>query len=424
MTSEKDAFKPFKSALSHYKKEYKEEGSTYSLFVSVSDTMQRLVGVAQYFEESKFYSKWLKLYQDVYALRKKLLIEISAKDLQVLSKQGISDADWILALQIAETDSEKFDNGDNKTRQKIWNRYIHHLKRGVFVYNMDASTAQRLIFLAEQLANGLSPNFEKAIFYLQMATEQGTETEAGEAHYNLWCIYLDNVDNKKKAKKHLLSSVELKFPEALAAYGRAHWGDWLVRKDERKAFLLIKEASNLGSEWGTELLAECYAEGLGTKKNAPKAFSLRMSLGEDNSAEICCKLGEHYLEGHGTPINESEGNRLIKKAMKLGSGKAHWIAAQQIYFSDDYKKNLKKRFEILKAAYTLDDPYHLTFNKLGECYFDGIGTKQDFKKAKECFTRLLDVGSVPDDEEYAKLFLEALSGENPEKELERILNET
>ena len=77
----------------------------------------------------------------------------------------------------------------------------------------------------------------------------------------------------------------------------------------------------------------------------------------------------------------------------------------------------------MKAAYELDEPYSLTFNQLGTCYFHGDGTKQDFKKARDCFTRLLDIGSIPSDEEYAELYLEALSGKNPEEELERILEE-
>ena len=423
MTSAKDYLKEVKNDLSALQKIYEDEGSTYSLIVSVSEMTLDLLRVVQKCQDTEFYSKSIKLNQDGHALRKKLLSEIPPKDLQVLSKHGISDADWILASQIAETNSDKFESGDKKTRQKIWDRYIHHLERGVFVYNMDDSTAQRMIFLADQLANGLCPDYEKSIFYLEMAIELGTEREAGEAHYNLWCIYLDEFENKKKAKKHLLNSVDLKFPEALAAYGRAHWGDWLVKEDERQAFLLIKEASELGSDWGTELLATSYDDGIGTKKNAPKAFKLRIGLGEDSSSEICCELAEHYLEGKGTPINKSEGNRLIKKAMELGNGKAHWIAAQEIYFCDDYKKLAKKRFAILKAAYELDDPYRLTFNKLGASYFHGSGTKQDFNKAKNCFERLLEVGSIADDEAYAELYLEALSGENPEEELERILGD-
>lgn len=423
MTLAKDYLKEIKNELSELKKIYKDEGSTYSLIVSVSEMTLDLLRVVSKCQNTEFYSKSIKLNQDGHAFRKKLLAEISSKDLEILSKHGNSDADWILASQISENYSDKFESSDKKTKQKIWNRYIHHLERGVFVYNMTGSTAQRMIFLAEQFTNGFSPDYEKAILYLEMAAELGTEWESGEAHYNLWCIYFEELENKKKAKKHLLKSVNLKFPEALAAYGRAHWGPWLVKEDERKAFLLIKKASELGSQWGTELLATSYDLGIGTRKNAPKAFNLRISLGEDSSSENCCELAEHYLEGKGTRINTIEGNRLIKKAMELGNGKAHFIAAQQIYFSDDRKKLVKKRFAILKTACELDEPYELNFNKLGTCYFHGDGTKQDFNKARECFNRLLELSSVTGAKEYAELYLEALSGENPEAELKRILEE-
>ena len=423
MSLGKDFYKKVKKELSELKKIYEEEGSTYSLIVSVSEMTLDLLRVVQKCHDTEFYNRSVKLNQDGHAFRKKLMAEILPKDLHILAKHGNSDADWILASQIAEQKFEKFNSVDRKTRQKIWAQYIDHLERGVFVYNMDDSTARRMIFLADQLANGLNPDYENAITYLEIATEVGTEWEAGEAHFNLWRIYFDEFENRKKAKKHLLKSVDLKFPEALAAYGRAHWGDWLVKEDERKAFFLIKKASDLGSEWGTELLAMSYDQGIGTKKNAPKAFKLRISLGENSSSEICYELADHYLEGKGTPIDTKKGNRLIKKAMEMGHGKAHWIAAKQIYFSDNSKKLEKKRFEILKAAYELDDPFPLTFNDLGTCYFYGNGTVQDFVKSRHCYERLLKVGSIESAEAEAKIYLEALAGKNPEEELDRILEE-
>ena len=144
-------------------------------------------------------------------------------------------------------------------------------------------------------------------------------------------------------------------------------------------------------------------------------------MGEDYSSENCCELGEHYLEGKGTPVNLKEANRLIKKAMNLGNGKAHWIAAKELQYKD--KKQDKKRFNILRAAFDLDEPYTLTFNKLASCYFWGDGTEQDFAKARECYERLLEVGSIGADEEYARFHLEALESDDPEAELDRIVSE-
>ena len=34
-----------------------------------------------------------------------------------------------------------------------------------------------------------------------------------------------------------------------------------------------------------------------TKKNAPKSFKIRLALGEGYSAENCCLLAEHFLNG-------------------------------------------------------------------------------------------------------------------------------
>lgn len=406
---------------SELKKTYEIYGSTYSLIVDITEMMLDLLRIVQKAHGTEFYNKAKKLNNEGHEFRRKLISEIERKDLLVLSKHGNTDADWIIAQQISEKKSGVFEKGNTNTRKNIWRKYMHHLERGVLVNQMIASTAQRMIFLGDRLAFGLEPDFKKAIFYFETAATLGTKIEAGEANYNLWSIYLDELNKKQKAKTHLLRAVELNYPEALAAYGRAHWGDWLVKEDERKAFSLLKKASQLGSDWGTELLALSYSQGLGTKKNNPKAFELRIGLGEDYSSELCCELGEHYLEGKGTPVNLKEANRLIKKAMKLGNGKAHWIAANELQYK--YKKQDKKRFNILRAAFDLDEPYTLTFNNLASCYFWGDGTEQDFAKARECYERLLEVGSIGADEEYARFHLEALESDDPEAELDRIVSE-
>ena len=401
--------------------DYKTTGSTYKLIVSISDLALGSLRVTHEVKNTKIHQNAINVNEKIANFRRMLISEISMNELIVLAKHGNTDADWLIASKIADENSEEFESGDGAKRTKIWKKYIHHLEKGVHVYKMNASSSERMIFLSDQLTSGLEPDLEAAINYLKLASELGTVSEAGEAEFRLWSLYLDELNDKDSAQKHLLTSVNYRYPEALAAYGRAHWGDWLVEEDERKAFLLINESAQLLSQWGSELLATCYDLGLGTKKNAPKAFKLRLSLGEDYSSDVCCELANHYLVGNGTPKNSRKGNRLVEKAMSLGNGKAHWIAADNMKFSKNSKKLDEKRFIILRDAFELEQPYELTFIQLGYCYFFGVGTKQDFGRAAECYQKLLEIGSIENAEAEAELMLEALAGGNPEENLATIL---
>ena len=46
------------------------------------------------------------------------------------------------------------------------------------------------------------------------------------------------------------------------------------QENERRGFLLARKAHELGSTRGTNVLAYCYENGVGTRKNGPKAKDL------------------------------------------------------------------------------------------------------------------------------------------------------
>ena len=409
--------------LNQARKEYKTTRSTYSLIVNSSqivDDLERLFfkAVNTEFSEAvrKTGSKATQFYQ-------KLTSEISLEDLQILAKHGISDADWLIAGQIAEETSEKLNSPNEKIRYEAWSRYIYHLERGAIVYDMAESTAKRMCVLANDFAEGPYPDYQKAIMYYETAAELGSDYDAGEAHFYLWDIYFNLLDNKRRAKKHLLKAVDLNFPDALAAYGRAHLGDWLVKEDERKAFELINKSSKLGSDLGKELLAQCYEMAWGTKKNVAKAFKIRMDLSENYSGNLCCALAIHHLDGIGTAKDVKEGKRLLRKAMKYRSSQAYFKAAELIWQADDFynnKKKQKQRFEILKAGSELDDIWPQVLTELGRCYFYGEGTKKNSKKAKLCFQPLCDDSIFKNE---AEIYLKALEEADHVSALDRNLAE-
>lgn len=409
--------------LDEARKEYKATGSTYSLIVNSSQIVRYLERLFLKAAHTKFFEDVGKTGNKATRFKKKLISEISLEDLQTLAKHGNSDADWLIAGQIAEETAEKLNSRSEKIRYEAWSRYIYHLERGAIVYDMAESTAKRMCMLANDFAEGPYPDYQKAIMYYEAAAELGADYDAGQAHFYLWDIYFYLLDNKRKAKKHLLKAVDLNFPDALAAYGRAHLGNWLVKEDERKAFELINKSSKLGSGWGTELLAQCYGMAWGTKKNGPKAFQIRVSLGEDYSGDVCYLLARDHLDGIGTAKDVKEGKRLLRKAMKYGSSLAYCEAAWLIEQADDFYKNKKKqtqRFAILKAGSELDDIWPQVLTGLGRCYFYGEGTKKNPEKAKQCFQPLCDDSIFKSE---AELYLEALAEADHVSALDRILAE-
>lgn len=404
-------------------KEYKRLGGNYGLFVLARKLIGELDFLATNLSDDASVSTVEKLFKSLNKFHRELLLSLKRDELEVLAKHGNTDAYWIIAAQIFELHLKNVPSEAVAPDNEHWENFYSYLEQGTQPYLLDGDECDRVLYLCDYLVFGPIKDLTKAINYLECVIEDGTSEQVANAHYLLWEIYQYELEEKDFGLAHLKSAVQLKHPDAIAAYGRAHWGDWLVECDERKAFTLIREASRLGSQRGHESLAECYSLGLGTRKNAPKAFKLRMMLGEDYDDEICCKLAEHYMNGEGTEVDNKEGKRLLNKAMKMGSGRAHWVAARE-HGSIPSSKNLQtKRFNILKAAYELKEPYVLTINPLGVCYFYGDGTTQDYDKARKCFERLLELDPIPSLEDEAKLYLQALNSDDPEAELERILDE-
>ena len=420
--------KDIQSQLKKIDQNRKKFGSTYDLIVERSDLTFDVLNIVVEATGTPFYDEARKVNKFAGQVHRKLEAEIQTKDLKVLSKHGNHDADWILAHRLREELSNKWSTYSKAKKQKGYEEFIDYLQRGVWGYLISDSVGRRMLEVAEQHLSGrFIYNLEAGLTYLYLALEE--PDTVGEAAFQLWNVYLDEIDDKETAHQYLLTSVDADYPDALAAYGRAHWGDWLVEEDEKKSFKLIKKSVGLGSDWGTELLAISYSEGLGARKNARKAFELRNALSEDYSEDMCCELAEHYLEGKGVKRDFYEGLRLLNKAMQIGSGRAHWqmsclLRSGYIAHGDKIKHDPIKRFKVLEKSVELDKLYSLTFCDLGECYFYGSGTKQNFKKAKEIFTRLLEIGGTGQDRITASWHLEALDYDDPVRALEYVVNKS
>jgi TPR repeat protein len=176
---------------------------------------------------------------------------------------------------------------------------------------------------------------------------------------------------------------------------------------------------------------------------------LRLELTENYSPEICCDLGNHYLNGHNGSVDIDEGLRLLRKAMKQGNGKAHYTMVEYLknpwMFGlddlDDYddlvtddlddnqiRKINKQVYNILKKSVNVDDPFYENDYLLADCYFYGNGTKQNFDKAREYFLKCIAnmYGSGRSGDRHviqAQFALDALEYDDPVNAREVLLNE-
>ena len=440
-----------KKEIKYIKNEYKVHGSTYGLMVKQTHLIFDITKIVEKSTDTDHHAKSIKLENRARKFYGKLLDEISVDELKVLAKHGMTYAHWIIGTKIYDNicygNLQKI---NKKARKSILDECIYHLECGVIVDKIKTSTARRMIFLAEEIfMSETAQDYKKAISYLDKATKIGNDAEIAEANFLLWNLYLTNIKNKTKAKKYLLQAVKYNHPEAVTAYARAHFGNWLVEEDEDKAFKLLQKAHILGDEWGTELLAQCFDFGSGTVENQSKAFKLRLELTENYSPEICCDLGNHYLNGHNGSVDIDEGLRLLRKAMKQGNGKAHYTMVEYLknpwMFGlgdlDDYddlviddlddnqiRKINKQVYNILKKSVDVDDPFYENDYLLADCYFYGNGTKQNFDKAREYFLKCIAnmYGSGRSGDRHiiqAQFALDALEYDDPVNAREVLLNE-
>ena len=417
-----------KKEIKKIKNEYKVHGSTYGLMVKQTHLIFDITKIVEKSLDTEHHAKSIKLENRERKFYDKLRDEISLDDLRVLAKHGITDAHWLIGTYTIDNLPDDYLELSDEALKPIIDECIYHLECGVIVDKIKNSTANRMLYLAGILNNDLVKDYEKTASYLKQATEIGNDAQIAQANFLLWNLYLTDIGNKTLAKKFLLQAVKYNHPEAVTAYARAHFGNWLVEEDWDKAFKLLQKAHILGDKWGTELLAQCFAWGDGTKENPSKAFKLRLELTEDYSIENCGDLGLHYLDGDGVLKDTDEGLRLVKKAMKLGNGKSYYdmsnylvsLTHEDHLSKTDVKKIKKKRFNILKKSMELEEPFTLALLQLADCYLYGNGTKQNFKKAQEIYLLIRDSDqSLSNHIAVAQIKLDALNHDDPLKALDK-----
>jgi len=152
----------------------------------------------------------------------------------------------------------------------------------------------------------------------------------------------------------------------------------VVKKNEVEAFRWYKRAAEKGDEYSWYMVGLMYVEGIGVEKNLAEGFKILRKQADNGDTRAMLYLGKMYLDGIGTAKNPDEALRLYKKAAEKGYIKA-LLALGDFYTLEGDKQNLKEAFNCYKKA--SEKGHSEGFYKVGLCYYSGVGTEVNSKKA-------------------------------------------
>ncbi len=419
IVKEKSIFQKLKREFFEISKELEENGSSIDLLIRRTNlnTDIVLLGVG-----TKAKSK---LNKDLGNLYRKIYDGIEIKTLEKAVSFGNCTAAWILAKKMRD---------EGKVTKANSKKYRLFLENGSFDTEI-LQIGSKFMDVGYDYLNPESigdQDLHKAIYWLSRAIDDG-DTAGGWARHYLGVAYswlANSIESKSdaKSKKTFNAYAEQAVfnfevaaradnDEALRNLGNIYNLGEFVKKDTKKALQKWREASKLGNKAATEIVAECYYYGDGTRTNKTKALQYYLLLGEEYTYEVLVKLARYYIEGHRLlKKGKTYGIKLLERAVKEDFGEAQELLANEYY--DDYYSNNKKRKEIIKKAFDLykkaaknkDDPRIFAALKLGQFYLFGLGINKNSKQAEFWFRKVIEADTIENYRMQAVVYLEDYLG--------------
>lgn len=192
--------------------------------------------------------------------------------------------------------------------------------------------------------------------------------------------------DEARAVKFYQSAVDQGFIIAKVNMGHAkRFGFGGIKVDEKEAFDLYHQAFNEGDLRAGAFLADCYKEGQGVSKDPKRAVEYYRTLAEAGLATSQTSLGECYEKGIDVDAPDPiMARRYYKRAADQGFYLGQYRLAESLFES-------AKRKSI--DPYVVSDLYYkaaLQGNtdanyKMGICFWEGVGTIQNYDYAIDCF---------------------------------------
>ena len=302
-----------------------------------------------------------------------------------------------------------------KTEKNDHSAFFKYLKKAANAGNVEAQNDLGTCYF-----NGIATTVDKAesVKYFQMAAAQGDPS----AQFNLAQYYSVEKD-WKNAFQFYESAAEGGCTKAFYCLGECYLGGFGTKKDEQVAFDFFKTAAEKGYALSQDKLGELYANGIGTEKDMQKAFHYYKLAADQGYYLAQNAVGDCYYVGSGVEKNLTEAvryyqmsadqqysvalnnlaychfvgegtKRSAKRALRyflLAAEKGNADAFGNLAFFYAERGDSVKAFEYYKlAAESSHDPS--TLYTLGNCYFNGEGTRQDFGQAFKHYKLAAELG--------------------------------
>ena len=208
------------------------------------------------------------------------------------------------------------------------------------------------------------------------------ETAPGDAYCMLGMLYeagLPGFTDDKVAEAHYRKAIEAGNEGCAFYLARVLLGHEDVSYEEVRGLLERAERVNPSAPVYDLLATVC--QELGDDAAAVKCFQKLHRLNPAD-AECCMELARHYATGAGVSrIDHEISLRYFQKAANLGDAEGTFMVGLSYYDGAGTRRNYKRAVDYFQRALDMGEMRALPY--LGACYYDGEGVRPDLAKAEE-----------------------------------------
>lgn len=191
--------------------------------------------------------------------------------------------------------------------------------------------------------SGIELDDIKSLYWLEKAANQGYI----RALYNIGCIY----------KRMNNSNAEFIFRDVV----------------EKAKILLNGQESDSDA---SAILGICLLQGYGLVKDEKEAFIYLKQAADKGNSNAQVNLGYCYYWGKGIGVDKSEAIKWFRMSSNQGNAKGESMLGQCYMNADGIEGNKLLGIDLLKKS--ANQGYAPSFNTLGCCYINGDGVAQDY----------------------------------------------
>lgn len=214
------------------------------------------------------------------------------------------------------------------------------------------------------------------------------EVAPGDAYCMLGMLYeagLPGFEDDKVAEGHYRKALECGNEGCAFYLARVLLGREEAETPYAEARELLERAERVNPSAPVYDLLGSVCQELGDDAAAVKCFQKLHRL-DPSDAECCMELARHYATGAGlSRIDHEIALRYFQKAANLGDAEGTFMVGLYYYDGVGTRRNYKRAVDYFQRALEMGEMRALP--NLGACYYYGEGVRPDLQKAEELWLR-------------------------------------